>query len=173
MEGRRPSYAEAYARARAELDATLTDIGFRRIFDTTRLAAPDSLRAARRLIAAAGNVLGTYRSRERELEDTYHPGEPDAPGSLRETFATAEGTRALLADSDSLFGLLLAQVGNYTLSREGLRFTSRPTAQAYADLRNRIVTSIQRWQDSAQAPNRMTMPLLLRTVGPTPPPARR
>jgi hypothetical protein len=173
MVNRMPSYSEAYADARAEMDEALTYVSFRRVFDPVRFGSQDSLRAARRMVVAAGNILRVYRGREVMLEQTYRPDEPEGNGSFREPFESAEASRALLADVDSLYGLLVAQSGEFTLRGDLLAFRSRRAAGAYTQLRRSILRTLAVWRDSSAAVNRVTIPRLLRAVGPTlPPPIR-
>jgi hypothetical protein len=167
-----PSYFEAYADARAEMNEALDYVGFRQVFAPSRFSGPDSLRAARRMVSAAGNILRVYRGREVMLEQTYRPGDPDGHGSLRESFEASEAARSLLSDLDSLYGILVAEHGKYALRGEAIAFESGQAASAYAGLHRAILQSVQLWQDSSEAPNRVTMPRLLRAIGPTlPPPA--
>jgi len=167
-----PSYFEAYADARAEMNEALDYVGFRQVFAPSRFSGADSLRAARRMVSAAGNILRVYRGREVMLEQTYRPGDPDGHGSLRESFEASEAARSLLSDLDSLYGVLVAEHGKYALRGEAIAFESREAASAYAVLHRAILQSVKQWQDSSEAPNRVTMPRLLRAIGPTlPPPA--
>jgi len=170
---REPSYYEAYADARAEMDEGLAYVSFGDVFNPARFAAPESLRAVRRTVAAAGNILRVYRGREVMLEQTYRPDDPGERGSLRERFATAEATRALLSDLDSLLGVLVSQQGRFAYRERTLRFQEPTAAAAYGDLRRRIVATVRTWHDSAPAQNLVTMPRLLRALGELPPPAQR
>jgi hypothetical protein len=170
---RMPSYFEAYADARAEMDEGLDYVAFRRVFAPVRFTSADSIRAARRMVSAAGNILRVYRGREVMLEQTYRPGDPDGVNSLRESFEASEASRSLLADADSLFGLLVAQQGEYALRGDIVAFQSRRAARDYSELRREILQSLRSWRDSTEAPNRVTMPRLLRAIGSTLPPAAR
>ena len=169
---RAPSYFEAYADARSEMDDGFDYVSFKRIFAPARFAAPESLRAARRTVAAASNILRVYRGREVMLEQTYRPDDPGGRGSLREPFETAEASRALLADVDSLFGLLVSQQGRFSYGNEAIRFQDSRTAQGYNRIRAEIVNTLTAWRDSTGATNRVTLPRLLQAIGGTlPPPA--
>lgn len=167
------SYSEAYADARDEMDTGLDYINFRRVFAGYRFASPDSIRATRRMVAAAGNILRVYRGREVMLEQTYRPDDPGGHGSFREPFEAAEASRALISNVDSLFGLLVAQQGRFSWTESGLRFQEARTARLYQRLRSEILQSLATWQDSAPGPNRATYPRLTAGIGPLgPPPAR-
>lgn len=167
------SYNEAYAEARAELDESLGYVQFRRVFSPARFSSADSIRAARRMISAAGNILRAYRGREVMLEQTYRPDDPGGRGTLREPFETAETSRALLADADSLFGLLVAQQGRFLFDGTSLRFTDPRTARLYSDLRRRILLTLADWRHAADLNSGVTIPRLSLALGAeAPPPAR-
>jgi hypothetical protein len=162
---RAPTYFEAYADARAEMEEAFEYIGFRRVFEPIRFSTVDSLRATRRMVSAAGNILRVYRGREVMLEQSYRPDDPGGRGTLREPFETAEATRALIADVDSLFGLLLSQQGRFTFDGETVRFQDRQAALAYSGLRAGIAAAIRTWRDSTSARDLVTMPRLIRALG--------
>lgn len=168
-----PSYYEAYADARAEMDEGLTYVDFRRVFAPYRFGSPDSIRATRRMVSAAGNILRVYRGREVMLEQTYRAGEPEGKGSLREPFEVSEASRSLLADVDSLFAILVSQEGEVKYRDNTLSFRNSRAAQAYTDIRRQIVQTLNSLGDPAEAADRVTMPRLLRGFGgDRPPPAR-
>jgi hypothetical protein len=168
-----PTYYEAYADARSEMDDGFDYVDFHRVFAASRFAAPESLRATRRMIAAAGNILRVYRGREVMLEQTYRPDDPGGRGSLRESFETAEASRELLSDVDSLFGLLVSQQGRVTVTADGVRFQEPSVARNYNQLRSQISATLGTWRKSADASNRVTLGRLLRAFGGSlPPPAR-
>jgi hypothetical protein len=171
--GRRPpTYVEAYADARGELDDDLAYVGFGQLFVTRRLLATDGPHTARRIVAAAGNIVRVYRGREVMLEQSYRPGDPDPTGSLRETFEAAEAARSILADCDSLFGILEAQQGRYALERGTLRFQNPEAGAAYAALQGQIAGALGVWGDSAASRTQVVMPRILRAFSPPPPPGR-
>ncbi|HXI20248.1 MAG TPA: hypothetical protein VNH46_04145, partial [Gemmatimonadales bacterium] len=132
-----------------------------------------SLRAAWHTVDAAVNIVRVYRGKEVMLEQTYRPAETDDAGSLREPFLAAEASRTLLESVDSLFGLLVAQQAGVVARANGLKFADPSAAAEYTVLREQIRAQIARWRDSAEAPNRVTMPRLLRALAGGPPPALR
>jgi len=168
-----PSYFEAYADARAEMDEGLDYVNFRRVFAPARFSSADSVRSTRRTIAAAGNILRVYRGREVMLEQTYRPGEPEGRGSLREPFEVAEASRGLLADVDSLFATLVAQEGEVRYRDNALYFLNKGASRSYSDVRRRIIQALAALGDPVESADRVTMPRLLRAIGTDrPPPAR-
>lgn len=170
---RTPSYFQAYADARSEMDESLSYVSFRRVFAPGRFVSMDSLRATKRMVVAAGNILRVYRGREVMLEQQYRPDDPGGRNSLREPFETSEASRALLSDVDSLFGLLVGQDGEITVSEREIRFRSSKSARAYNDMRREIMQTISTWRDSAEASNRVTMPRLVQALGTAAPPIAR
>lgn len=168
-----PSYYEAYADARAEMDEALGYVDFRSVFAPYRFASPDSIRATRRMVAAAGNILRVYRGREVMLEQTYRPGEPEGRGSLRETFEVAEASRGLLAEVDSLFAILVGQEGEVKYRDNALSFRNSRAAQAYSNIRRQLLQTLTYLGDPAEAADRVTMPRLLRGFGSDRPPPTR
>jgi hypothetical protein len=168
-----PSYFQAYADARSEMDQSLAYVNFRRVFAPGRFASMDSLRATKRMVVAAGNILRVYRGREVQLEQTFRPDDPGGRNSLREPFETSEASRALLSDVDSLFTLLVNQEGEITVSSTEIRFRSARGARAYNDMRREILQTLAAWRDSAEASNRVTMPRLVQALGAFQPPLAR
>lgn len=170
---RLPSYFEAYADARSEMDDGLDYVSFGKVFAPSRFAAPESLRAARRMVAAAGNIVRVYRGREVMLEQAYRPDDPGGRGSLREPFEMAEASRALLSDTDTLFGLLVSQQGRFSFANEALHFQDPRTARVYNRLRGEFVRTLADWRDAGGAANQVTLPRLVRAFGGRLPPSAR
>ena len=167
---RNPGYLEAYADARAEMDESFAYVNFQRVFAASRFATPESLRAARRMVQAAANILRVYRGREVMLEQTYRPDDPGGQGTFREPFETAEATRALLANIDSLYGVVLTQQGRFSYNGETVSFEDSHAAEEYGDLRRQILITMGQWRDSAASRNLVTMPRLIRALAGAAPP---
>lgn len=155
------------------MDESFRYIQFRHVFAPNRFSSPDSIRAARRMVAAAGNILRVYRGHEVTLEQTYRPDDPGGRGTLREPFETTETARALLADVDSLFGLLVAQQGRFLYDGSSVRFTDPRSTRLYADLRHRILLTLRDWRDAPDRNPGVTVPRLLLALGADPPPPAR
>ena len=172
-QNRTPGYTEAYADARAEMAEAFDYIHFQRVFAPTRFAAPESLRATRRMVSAAANIVRVYRGREVMMEQTYRPGNPAGRGSFREPFETAEAARALLTDTDSLLGLLVAQQGRMVYDGKSVTFNDPHAGAAYASLREKMLAGLGAWTDSIESPDLVTIPRILRALGSPPPPPRR
>lgn len=137
------TYAEAYADAQTALEEAFELVGFRDLFAPVRFAHTDSIRSARRMVAAAANIIVVYRGQEVMLEQTYHNGGSGSPETLRESFEQAEAGRALLAAADSLFGLLLTHAGRFALAEQQISFADSATARRYGALRREIVSLVR------------------------------
>jgi hypothetical protein len=166
---RQPSYFEAYADARAELDGNLDYVGFRAVFSPSHFTEADSLRAARRMVRAAGNIVRSYHEREVILEQSYRRDSVGDARSLRESFEAAEAEHLLLSQADSLFGLLLASPGHYQYRDGSVRLSDPALRGPYLSLRDSILSRVASWRDSGETPSRIVMPRLLRAFDLAPP----
>jgi len=164
------SYAEAYAGARAEMENGLSYLRARDLLAGSRFLSPGSARQSRRLVASVGNVFRAYRTQEVLIEQA---SELTANSSQRESFAASEATRTLLADAESLFAIV-AEAGEGARSTPaGLRFTEPADGARYARIRADYVATASLWRDSLAGPRLVTVPRVLRVLGPLPPPTRR
>ncbi len=102
------SYETGYADARDELEDALDYIRFDHVFAPVRLKSAEAVRITRRSIAAAGNIVMTYRAREVMLEQTVGATR-SATRSQRESYQAGAAVRDMLEDSDSLYALLMSQ----------------------------------------------------------------
>jgi hypothetical protein len=155
------------------MDEAFDYIRFQQVFAPSRLATPESLRATRRMVAAAANILRVYRGREVMLEQTFRPDDPGGRGSFREPFETAEAARALLADTDSLFAVLIAQEDRMSYNGQSVTFKDPKAGATYSDLRREILARLDEWTDWIDGPDVATIPRIVRALGNPPPPARR
>lgn len=135
---RRQTYISAYAETQETLEEAFELAGVTDLFSPARFLGSDSIRTARRTVAAALNILRSYHDQEVMLDQTYFPGGA-GPQSLRESYETAEAGRTLLNLADSLFGLLIAEDGRYRGDRGQIRFGDPAASRRYRDLRERIV----------------------------------
>jgi hypothetical protein len=162
-------YLAGYDDARDELDDALGYIKFAHLFRRARMSSIDSLRAALRTIAAARNVVQTYRAREVMLEQTVGATRPAAL-SLKESYEAGMATEDMLEDADSLYSLLSSQWGRYSLRADSVSFTNPTAAAIWARVRNRLLASTGTWRDSVSASARVTLPRLINGLTNPPPP---
>lgn len=168
----RDQYAAGYEDAREELDDALAYVRFSHLFERIRMSSFDSLRATQRTIAAAGNVVRTYRAREVMLEQTVGAMRP-VELSVRESFEAGVATRQMLEDADSLYTLLSSQWGRYSLRPDTVVFSNATAAQIWNRVRARLVNNLNLWRDSAQTSAKVTIPRLERALGAPLPPSGR
>ncbi len=143
----RRSYAAAYANARTAIDSDLTLAGVSRLYSAARLTSRDSLRAGRRLITAARNIVRVYHSDEVQIERAYRDtvtfqtnrmgwnrtqqAQWKARATLKESYEGAELTDSLLTYTDNLYALLLGHWGEYELSGGSISFDDQAVAGEY------------------------------------------
>jgi hypothetical protein len=144
----RRSYTVAYAGARSDMDSTLAAAGVRAFFAPERFASTDSLRAGRRMVLAARNVLRAYNRAEVQIERAYRDtvayqvkrmgwgpeqqNEWKARAALKESYESAQLADSLLRSVDAVYALLVAQRGRYDLGPEGILFSDAKAANEYA-----------------------------------------
>jgi hypothetical protein len=165
-------YLAGYDDAREELDDGMAYIRFNHVFSPARMRSADSVRATRRAIAAAGNIVRTYRAREVMLEQTVGATRPEST-SKRESFEAGMAVRDLLDDADSLYALLSSQYGRYSLSPDSILFANATAATVWNRVRGRLLGNLRVWDDSVSTSARVTMPRLVKSLGNPPPPLAR
>ena len=165
-------YVAGYNDARDELDDALSYVRFVHLFAPTRMRSADSVRMTRRAIAAAGNIVRTYRAREVMLEQTVGAIRPEST-SKRESYEAGVAVRDMLDDSDSLYALLSSQYGRYSLSPDTILFANATAATIWNRVRGRLLGNIGVWKDSVSSSARVTMPRLIRSLDTPPPPLAR
>ena len=130
----RRSYAAAYANARSAMDSDLALGGVSRLFSAARLTSRDSLRAGRRLVTSARNIVRVYHSDEVQIERAYRDtvtfqvgrmgwsrsqqADWKARATLKESYEGSELTDSLLTYTDDLYTLLLGHWGEYEIQRQ-------------------------------------------------------
>ena len=163
------SYETGYAEARDELEDGLDYIRFDHVFAPVRLKSAEAVRITRRSIAAAGNIVSTYRAREVMLEQTV--GATRSPTrSQRESYEAGAAVRNMLDDSDSLYALLTSQQGRYTVQEGSISFTNPTAATIWNRVRGRLLTNAQAWRDSTGATAAVTVPHMVHALTNPPPP---
>jgi hypothetical protein len=144
----------AFLAVQAQLGRDLAAVDFNSILGVLALSTPDGARAARRTVASALNVIGQFHRREvmtdRAYEDTasYQTTRAGwtrdqiarwaARPTLKEPYQSADLAESLLADADSLLGILTA--GNqWTVSGDSLHFGNPNLTAAWRAQRARLV----------------------------------
>ena len=161
------SYETGYADARDELEDALDYIHFDHVFAPVRLKNAEAVRITRRSIAAAGNIVMTYRAREVMLEQTVGATR-SATRSQRESYQAGAAVRDMLEDSDSLYALLMSQ--RYSLEEGSISFTNPTAATIWNRVRSRLVGTAQAWRDSTGTAAAVTVPHMVHALTDPPPP---
>jgi hypothetical protein len=159
-------YESAYAASRRQLDRELALAGLAGAFRPAVLANGRDAMRGRRIVAAAANVVAQYRRREVMIDRAYADTADfqarraswtdaerrawNARASLRESFESSDLAESILADADSLFGILIA-AGRYRVSADTIAFDAPASAAAWSALRGRIATRVA---DEMTAPER-------------------
>jgi len=186
----RRSYAAAYADARAAMDSDLALGGVTRLFSNARLTSRDSLRAGRRLITGAQNIVRVYQSDEVQIERAYRDtvtyqvsrmgwsrGQQEdwkARATLKESYEGSELSDSLLTYTDNLYTLLLGHWGEYEISGSTISFDDPSVADEYQVIANWLQTHIA--QLDKEADNTASSPTarrIARALGGTRPPTLR
>ena len=186
----RRSYAAAYANARSAMDSDLALAGVSRLFSNPRLSSRDSLRAGRRLVTAARNIVRVYHSDEVQIERAYRDtvafqvsrmgwsrgqqSDWKARATLKESFEGSELTDSLLTYTDNLYTLLLGNWGEYELSGGSISFDKPDVADEYkvlADWLQAHITQLDTESDNTSSSP--TSRRIARALGGTRPPTLR
>jgi hypothetical protein len=166
------SYETGYGEARDELEDALDYIRFDYVFAPVRLRSAEAVRITRRSIAAAGNIVSTYRAREVMLEQTVGATRP-ASLSQRESYEAGAAVREMLEDSDSLYALLTSQQGRYTLQEGSISFTNPTAVIVWNRVRGRLLGTVAVWRDSTGTSAAVTVPYMVHALTNPPPPAAK
>jgi hypothetical protein len=186
----RRSYAAAYANARSAMDSDLALGGVSRLYSTARLSSRDSLRAGRRLVTAARNIVRVYHSDEVQIERAFRDtvtfpasrmgcsrsqqSDWKARATLKESYEGSELTDSLLTYTDDLYTLLLGRWGEYELSGGTIVFDDPAPADDYQGLATWLQTHITRLDnENDNTPSTPTARRIARALDGTRPPTLR
>lgn len=186
----RRSYAAAYANARSAVDSDLALGGVSRLFSTARLTSRDSLRAGRRLVTSARNIVRVYHSDEVQIERAYRDtvtfqvsrmgwsksqqADWKARATLKESYEGSELTDSLLTYTDDLYTLLLGHWGEYEISGNSISFDDPAVADEYQGLASWLQAHItQLDSESDNSSSSPTSRRISRALGGTRPPTLR
>lgn len=186
----RRSYAAAYANARSAIDSDLALGGVTRLFSNARLTSRDSLRAGRRLVTSARNIVRVYHSDEVQIERAYRDtvnfqvtrmgwskgqqADWKARATLKESYDASELTDSLLTYTDNLYTLLLGHWGEYEISGSSISFDDPAVADEYQVLASWLQAHIT--QLDSEADNTSASPTsrrIARALAGTRPPTLR
>lgn len=186
----RRSYAAAYANARSAVDSDLALGGVSRLFSNARLTSRDSLRAGRRLVTAARNIVRVYHSDEVQVERAYRDtvtfqvnrmgwtksqqADWKARATLKESYEGSQLTDSLLTYTDNLYTLLLGHWGEYEISGSSISFDDPAVADEYQVLASWLQSHITQLDtESDNTSSSPTSRRIARALGGTRPPTLR
>ena len=162
------AYRGAYFQAQAEMRESLSSLQFGSLFITRRLMSSDSLRRARRTVMAARNVVAVYRGLEVRIDRQFEAH----ARSLREPYETAMMADSLFDAIDGIYGLLLAQEGQYLIRGGAIRFNDRTAAANYRELASWVRRRSESYRTQPEGMPVTIAPLVLAASAPPPPPPR-
>lgn len=182
----RRSYSEAYANARTSMDSDLALAGVTRLLSNARLSSRDSLRAGRRLVNSAKNIVRVFHGDELQIERAYRDtvqfqtnkmgwskaqvADWKSRATLKESYEGSQLSDSLLNQIDALYTLLLGRWGEYELSGSNITFDDPRGADEYDKIArwlNRTIAKLDTGSESTTAP---TARRLVRSLGGTRPP---
>jgi len=186
----RRSYAAAYANARSAVDSDLALGGVSRLFSNPRLTSRDSLRAGRRLITSARNIVRVYHSDEVQIERAYRDtvtfqvnrmgwtksqqADWKARATLKESYEGSQLTDSVLTYTDDLYTLLLGHWGEYEISGSSISFDDPAVADEYQVLAAWLQSHITQLENEADnSSSSPTSRRIARALGGTRPPTLR
>ncbi len=177
------NYAAQYAQARRDLDASLRSIHFDRLFAPARLNSVDSLRAGRKTIAAAMDLVRVYRRRQAGIEEAYRDSVKllaerlgwtsrevaawEWRVKLGESHQVGRMADSLLVAVDSAYGLLLSPAPRSTNAQGSIAFKDARVGRGYAELRLWLTQRINSWADSSERALPVTVGKILAAIGTT------
>ena len=165
----RETYRDAYRRAQAEFKESLNSLEFGNLFVARRLVSIDSVRVAQRLAMSARNVVGVYRNLEVRIDQQF--GRPAS--SLRESYGAAMMADSLLNAIDSIYGLLLANDGQYRLRSGRVRFEDGAAAARYGELAAWLRSRTEWYRNRSEGMPLTIAPIVIAASAPPPPLASR
>jgi hypothetical protein len=183
VEGLVQRWSAAHDAARERLESGMRVSRLSQLFSAGRLNPGGGVTETRMSLAGVTNFVRVYRQQQavidREYQDSFTVAAKAqgwtpaavrvwyARGALKETPVMAGLTSSLLEGIDSLFGLVDAQAGAYTLTKNTIKFEDAGAAREFAALRTRIMAVV----DSAKAAGGWELPgpmtYLLQAIGAT------
>ncbi len=131
------SFGDAMSGLASKMNDDLRSIGFSGLFAPARLTAPEQLRAGRRSLQSAGNIVEYYRVESRRLTEEYGGGDSRS-SLLPETYAMEQVADSLMGQMDRLLVFLLERQGSYAADRRMIDFDNPDDALEYRALCARL-----------------------------------
>jgi hypothetical protein len=173
--------AQDAARARLESGIRVARLG--QLFATGRLSPGGGVTETRMSLAGVANFVRVYRQQQTAIERQYQDSFSMAsrqrgwtPSQAREWYARPSAkesptlvvlTSTLMEGIDSLLGVLDAQAGTYTLTKNVIRFEDAGAAREYMALRQQIIATLEAARAAGGADQPGPMSYLLQAIGAT------
>jgi hypothetical protein len=176
-------WSAAHDSARARLESGMRVARLNQLFATGRLAPAGGVTETRMSLAGVANFVRVYRQQQatidREYQDSFAAASKElgwspemvrdwyAKPSRQEPAALAAMTASLIDGIDSLLGVLDAQAGTYTLTKNTIKFEDRGAAREYTALRERITATVDSAKTAGGRDQAGPMSYLLQAIGTT------
>jgi hypothetical protein len=181
----RRSYSEAYADARTAMDSDLALAGVYRLLSNARLSSRDSLRAGRRLVNSAKNIVRVFHGQELQIERAYRDtvqfqtnkmgwsksqvADWKSRATLKESYEGSQLSDSLLNNIDALYTLLLGRWGEYELGGSSIVFDDPRGADEYEKIARWLNRNIAKLDTGTETTSAPTARRLVRSLGGTRP----
>ena len=183
VEGLLARWSAAHDSARARLESGVRVARLNQLFAPGRLSAGGGVTETRLNLAGVANFIRVYRQQQASVEREYQDSFVVASRQLRwspqavrswyaktspvEAPALAAHTSTLVGQIDSLLGVLDAQAGTYTLTKNTIRFEDAGAAREYSALRQRITATVDSARAAGAGEGTGPMGYLLQAIGTT------
>jgi hypothetical protein len=183
VEGLLTRWSAAHDSARARLESGIRVARLNQLFAPGRLSAGGGVTETRLNLAGVANFIRVYRQQqasvEREYQDSFVVASKQlrwSPQTVRSWYAKtspveaptlAAHTSTLVGQIDSLLGVLDAQAGTYTLTKNTIRFEDAGAAREYSALRQRITATVDSAKAAGATEGTGPMGYLLQAIGTT------
>ena len=176
-------WAAAHDSARARLESGIRVARLGQLFAIGRLSPGGGVTETRMSLAGVANFVRVYRQQQAAIERAYQDsfsmaskqhgwttaqaGEWYAKPSAKESPTLVVLTSTLMEGIDSLLGVLDAQAGTYTVTKNTIKFEDAGAAREYMALRQQIITAVDAAKAAGGAEQPGPMSYLLEAIGTT------
>jgi hypothetical protein len=183
VDGLLARWGAAHESARARLESGIRVARLGQLFAPGRLSAGGGVTETRLNLAGMANFIRVFRQQQASVEQAYQDSFLVAsrqlhwsPQAVRAWYAKSSPveepalvalTSSLVDRIDSLLGVLDAQAGTYTLTKNAIRFEDAGAAREYSALRQRITATVDSAKAAHGAESQGPMGYLLRAIGTT------
>lgn len=177
------SWSGAHATALVRLESGMRVARLNQLFGFGRLSAGGGVTETRMSLAGLANFVRVYRQQQEAIEREYQDSftvvsktqgwTPAAvriwytKPSLQEPAELAGLTSSVIGGIDSLYGVLDAQAGTYTVTKNTIKFEDASATRAYAALRARITADLESAKAAGAREQAGPMHYLLQAIGST------